>query len=96
MHYPDVPDIGLSMTYLAVSILAKDEDGFGLQLARAKREGAQVIEIRADALMQPSVELVLRLVGLVKKAKLPVIVTCRDTKEGGFSAVEPSLRLSMH
>ena len=95
MHFRDVPDIDLSMTYLAVPILAKDEDGFGRQLARAKREGAQVIEIRADALTQPSVELVLRLMGSVKKAKLSVIVTCRDTKEGGFAAVEPSLRLSI-
>ncbi|RKY14045.1 MAG: shikimate dehydrogenase [Planctomycetota bacterium] len=83
------------MTYLAVSIFAKNEDEFSQQLDRAKGKGAEAVEIRADALTQPGVESVLKMVRAAQKAKLPVIVTCRDRKEGGFVEVEPSLRLAI-
>ncbi|MEN8126358.1 MAG: shikimate dehydrogenase [Planctomycetota bacterium] len=83
------------MTYLAVSIFAKDEEDFARQLGRAKAQGAETVEIRADALSQPDADVVRRLIAAVKKAKLPVIVTCRDVKEGGFAEVESSLRLSI-
>lgn len=83
------------MTYLAVSIIAKDQEDFLEQLKRAKAQGAEAIEIRADALLQPSEELILKLVSAVKKTKLPVIVTCRDQKEGGVKDINLSLRLSI-
>ena len=89
------PDIQWGMTYLAVSIFAEGEDDFLQQLGRAGANGAEAVEIRADALTQPCVESVLKMVRAVRKAKLPVIVTCRDKKEGGFAEVDPSLRLAI-
>ncbi|OQY05341.1 MAG: shikimate dehydrogenase [Planctomycetales bacterium 4572_13] len=83
------------MTYLAVSIFAKNEDDFFRQLDCAKGKGAEAVEIRVDALTQPGVESVLKMVRAAQKAKLPVIVTCRDKKEGGFNEVAPSLCLSI-
>ncbi len=81
--------------YLAISIFASGQEDFVKQLERAKSEGAEAVEIRADALDEPSEDLVLSLAAAVKKAKLPVIVTCRDKAEGGFAEVDPSLRLSI-
>jgi len=83
------------MTYLAVSIFVKNEDEFPKQLDCAKGKGAEAVEIRADALAQPNVESILKMAKAVQKAKLAVIVTCRDKTEGGFNEVDPSLRLSI-
>lgn len=83
------------MTYLAVSILAKDEDSFSLQLKKAHEQGAEVIEIRTDSLDVPSPELTKTLVAAVKKHKLPVIVTCRDKAEGGIQDLNLSERLGI-
>ena len=81
--------------YLVISIFASGQEDFVKQLGPAKSEGAEAVEIRADALDEPSEDLVLSLAAAVKKAKLPVIVTCRDKAEGGFAEVDPSLRLSI-
>jgi len=83
------------MTYLAVSIFAEGEDAFLQQLDCARSKGAEAVEIRADVLTQPNVDSVLKMARAVQKAKLPVIVTCRDKTEGGFREVDPSLRLSI-
>jgi 3-dehydroquinate dehydratase/shikimate dehydrogenase len=83
------------MTYLAVSIFAEDQDAFFRQLDGARSKGAEAVEIRADVLTQPDVDTVLKMARAVQKAKLPVIVTCRDKKEGGFAEIDPSLRLSI-
>ena len=83
------------MTYLAVSIFAEGGDVFLKQLDSAHSEGAEAVEIRADALTQPDVDTVLKMAQAVQKAKLPVIVTCRDKKEGGFVETAPSLRLAI-
>ena len=83
------------MTYLAVSIFAEGEDAFLPQLDCARSKGAEAVEIRADALMQPGVDSVLKMARAVRKAKLPVIVTCRDNKEGGFREIDFPLRLSI-
>ena len=83
------------MTYLAVSILAGEEDSFAKQLRLAQKRGAEAIEIRADALAQLNAEAVLKMVRLVQKAKLPAIVTCRDKTEGGVAEIDFSLRLSI-
>ena len=79
------------MTYLAVSILANDEQCFTQQLDRAKRGGAEAVEIRVDGLDEPSADLTVRLVEIVKKAKLPVVVTCRDVPEELRRLIFPSV-----
>lgn len=83
------------MTYLTVSLSAKDEISFETQLLAAKEKGAQVIEIRADALHEPGPEIAAKLVEMTKKQHLPVIVTCRDKAEGGVAKLDMSLRLSI-
>jgi 3-dehydroquinate dehydratase/shikimate dehydrogenase len=88
-------DIQTGMTYLAVSIFAEDKNSFAQQLDRARDQGAEAIEIRADALTQPDAETVLKMARKVRKANLPVIVTCRDKNEGGFQDIDFSLRLSI-
>lgn len=83
------------MSYLAVSILAKDVNQFQSQLQAAQKQGAEAIEIRADALSEPGAEVTAQLVAAVKKTHLPVIVTCRDIAEGGVAEIDFSLRLSI-
>ncbi len=83
------------MSYLAVSILAKDEASFALQVQSAKEQGAEMIEIRTDSLDDPCPEIIEKLIGHVKKTHLEVIVTCREKGEGGVADLEMSLRLSL-
>lgn len=83
------------MTYLAVSIFAKDIDSFCAQLSKARTEGAEAIEIRADALTAPEPDAVSKMIQAVRKADLPVIVTCRDKQEGGFQEIDFSHRLTI-
>lgn len=83
------------MSYLAVSILVKDELGFQDQLKAALAQGAEAIEIRTDALTEPSTEAVVKLVADAKKTQLPIIVTCRDKAEGGVAELDFSLRLGI-
>jgi len=84
------------MTLLAASISAKDQDSFLQQLKRAQTQGAEAIEVRVDALDGADAETVVSLIHAVKKAKLPVIVTCRDVSEGGIRPIEFSHRLSLY
>lgn len=83
------------MTLLAVTILATDPDDFQDQLKTALSKGAEAIELRADALAEPDSETVLRLLHSVRKAGLPVIVTCRDMVEGGVRDLEFSQKLEI-
>ncbi|MCI0499425.1 MAG: shikimate dehydrogenase [Planctomycetales bacterium] len=83
------------MTYLAVSLFARDLDGFDAQLHLARSQGAEAIEVRADALAQPDSDAVVKMIQAVRKMGLPVIVTCRDKREGGFAAIDFSVRLGI-
>ncbi|MBP8605324.1 MAG: shikimate dehydrogenase [Phycisphaerae bacterium] len=90
-----LPGIEYDMTYLAVSLYAKDVDSFCIQLSKVRSQGAEAIEIRADALNQPDPESVSRMIQAVQRAGLPVIVTCRDKIEGGFQEIDFSHRLTI-
>ena len=83
------------MTYLTVSIFACEPDAFAEKVSEAKRLGAEAVEIRCDGLAGPNVDAILKLIQSVKKCKLPVIVTCRDTSEGGVHPIDFSVRLSI-
>ena len=82
------------MTYLTVPVAAK---GFGAgcrQIAEAVSAGAQMIELRCDYLENLSVSIVEKLIAEVKKVgkqAVPVIVTCRDKRQGG--AIDYPVRL---
>ncbi|MHC5082628.1 MAG: shikimate dehydrogenase [Planctomycetota bacterium] len=83
------------MTYLAVSILATNEQTFADQLKQAIAAGAEAIEIRMDSLDNPCPEVATGLIAQGKKTKLPIIVTCRDKAEGGVAELQQSVRLSI-
>ncbi|MHC4123941.1 MAG: shikimate dehydrogenase [Planctomycetota bacterium] len=83
------------MTYLTVPIPANNLRSAETQIKKAIKEGAQMLELRTDYLENLSVLLVHKLIehtkGICKKP-VPIIVTCRDKKEGGFFDYPDSLR----
>ncbi len=73
-------------TKLAVPIAAKDLDTARQQVTAALGAGAEMLELRTDYLENLSVEMVKNLIAYVKNAgdkQLPIIVTCRDKRQGG-------------
>jgi len=83
------------MTYLTVPIFACEPDVFAEKVSEAKRWGAEAVEIRCDGLAEPDADAILQMIQLVKKCKLPVIVTCRDVSEGGVNCIDFSVRLAI-
>jgi 3-dehydroquinate dehydratase/shikimate dehydrogenase len=80
------------MTYLTVPIAAKNLDEAKQQIKAAKAAGAEMLELRTDYLENLSVDLVKSLIVAVKTApRLPLIVTCRDIRQGG--AIDYPVRL---
>ncbi len=83
------------MTYLTIPICAENPDGASRQIKEAVSAGAEMLELRTDYLVRLDVETVAALVTQAKRAipaSLPVIVTCRDPREGGAGNHPPSLR----
>ncbi|MDD5063268.1 MAG: shikimate dehydrogenase [Phycisphaerae bacterium] len=81
------------MTYLAVPIAAKNQDQAKQQIKAAVAEDAEMLELRTDYLENISVDLVKNLIAEVKTASPPppIIVTCRDKRQGG--AIDYPVRL---
>jgi len=85
------------MTYLAVPISAPNPDQAADEVARALAAGAQMLEFRTDYIENLSVEIVKKLVCKAKNAHSesacggPIIVTCRDKRQGG--AIDYPLKL---
>ena len=85
-------------TKLAVPIAAKDLDQAGQQVKAAISAGAEMLELRIDYLENLSVEMVQNLIAQVKSAvdiQLPIIVTCRDQRQGGAMDYEQQLRVDV-
>jgi len=80
-------------TYLAVPISAKNVAQAAEQIARAVAGGAEMLELRTDYLEDLSVESVKAL--LSQTGELPVIVTCRDKREGGATDYPEALRIDV-
>ncbi len=73
-------------TKLAVPIAAKDLEQARQQVNAAISAGAEMLELRVDYLENLSVEMVENLIAYVKSTgdkQLPIIVTCRDERQGG-------------
>ena len=86
------------MTYLAVPIAAGDLDGARQQIKAAIAAGAEMLELRTDHLENLSVDLVKKLIAETKSAasgELPIIVTCRDEKQGGARVYPQQLRIEV-
>ncbi|MGB2808271.1 MAG: shikimate dehydrogenase, partial [Sedimentisphaerales bacterium] len=86
------------MTYLAVPIAAKDLDQARQQIKAALAAGAEILELRTDYLENLTVDLVKKLIaeaGNAAKQTLPLIVTCRDQKQGGVEPYSEQLRIEI-
>lgn len=86
------------MTYLAVPISAKDPAQAAGQVRRAVTGGAEMLELRMDYLDGLTVDLareVLRQTRALAGEAVPLIVTCRDEREGGAVDYPESLRIEV-
>jgi 3-dehydroquinate dehydratase/shikimate dehydrogenase len=86
------------MTYLAVPIGAPSLDAAKRRIKRALAAGAEIIELRTDYFPDLSVDLVERLIAWAKKAMsrpVPLIVTCRDKRQGGVTPYPERLRVDV-
>ncbi len=86
------------MTYLAVPISAESVEAAGRQIEAALSAGAQMLELRTDYLQQLSGDSVKRLISQVRQVSsghAPVIVTCRDPREGGAKPHSEATRLEI-
>jgi 3-dehydroquinate dehydratase/shikimate dehydrogenase len=86
------------MTYLAVPIAAKNLDQAKQQIKTAKAAGAEMLELRTDYLENLSADLVKNLIAEAKTVDpqpLPIIVTCRDARQGGAIGYPDQLRIDI-
>ena len=86
------------MTYLAVPIAAQNLDEAKQQIKAAIAAGAEMFELRTDYLENLSVDLVKKLIAETRSATsrgLPIIVTCRDDKQGGARTYPQQLRIEV-
>ncbi|MHC4641315.1 MAG: shikimate dehydrogenase [Planctomycetota bacterium] len=86
------------MTYLAVPISASNLDGARHQIKIALAAGAEILELRTDYLENLTVDLVKDLIAETKNAAqqpIPIIVTCRDRKQGGVRPYSEQLRIEI-
>ncbi|MBN2584293.1 MAG: type I 3-dehydroquinate dehydratase, partial [Planctomycetes bacterium] len=86
------------MTYLAVPISAENAAQAAEQVRRAVASGAEMLELRTDYLEGLTADLakqVLRQTRALAGEAVPLIVTCRDAREGGAVDYPESLRLDV-
>jgi 3-dehydroquinate dehydratase/shikimate dehydrogenase len=86
------------MTYLAVPIAAQNLEQAQQQTKAALAAGAEMLELRTDYLENLSVDLARDLIAAVKTIagrRLPVIVTCRDNRQGGAIDYPQQLRIDV-
>jgi 3-dehydroquinate dehydratase/shikimate dehydrogenase len=86
------------MTYLAVPIAAENLNQAGKQIEAAKTSGAEILELRTDYLQNLSVDLVEKLIAEVRTVAgkaVPIIVTCRDKRQGGAIDYPDKLRVEI-
>ena len=80
------------MTYLAVSIGSETVEAAAEQTGAAKKAGAEMLELRTDYLAELDVEKMRAVLAGAKKTGLPVLVTCRDSAQGGAAELPAELR----
>ncbi|MBN1391866.1 MAG: shikimate dehydrogenase [Sedimentisphaerales bacterium] len=86
------------MTYLTAPIAAKNLDEAKQQIKKAKAAGAEMLELRTDYLENLSADLVKNLIVYSKTdapRPLPIIVTCRDVRQGGAFSYPDRLRVEV-
>jgi len=83
-------------TKLAVPIAAQDLEVAERQIKAAVTAGAEMLELRTDYLENLSTEVVQKLIVEAKSVgTLPIIVTCRDKRQGGAIEYPNTLRVDV-
>lgn len=83
-------------TKIAVPIAAKNPEQAKQQIKAAIAEDAGILELRTDYLENVSADLVKNLIAEAKAAApLPIIVTCRDKRQGGVIDYPVQLRIDI-
>jgi 3-dehydroquinate dehydratase/shikimate dehydrogenase len=85
-------------TKLTVPIAAENFEQAALQIKAAAASGAEMLELRVDYLQDLSIDLVKKLVAEAKSSisqQLPIIVTCRDKRQGGAKSYPDQLRIDV-
>jgi 3-dehydroquinate dehydratase/shikimate dehydrogenase len=85
----------LVMTNLTIPISASNLKEAAGQLQQAKAAGAEAVELRIDYIDALNIELTKKIINAAQKTNLPIIVTCRDKKEGGTVDYPIQLRLDV-
>ena len=86
------------MTYLAVPISAESLDRASRQIREAISAGAEMLELRTDYLDRLGRDSAAALIAEARNSiptPVPVIVTCRDPREGGAGHHPQSLRIEI-
>jgi 3-dehydroquinate dehydratase/shikimate dehydrogenase len=86
------------MTYLAVPIAAQNLEQAQQQTKAALAASAEMLELRTDYLENLSVDLARDLIAAVKNIagkRFPIIVTCRDKRQGGAIDYPQRLRVDV-
>ena len=86
------------MAYLTVPIAAASLDVAKRQIKAARAGGAEMLELRADYLENLTAGLVKKIIGEAKSdtaSPMPVIVTCRDKRQGGSLEYPDQLRIEV-
>ena len=80
------------MTFLTVPIAAETLDEAKGLIKAASDSGAEMLELRTDFLNERNFAIIEQLISEIKSRGLPVIVTCRDKKQGGFRELPQEIR----
>ncbi|MFH1614945.1 MAG: shikimate dehydrogenase [Planctomycetota bacterium] len=80
------------MTYLTGVISASDIKQVRSQVRTAVKRGAQMLEMRTDYLENLNTEVFRKAFTFSKTSNLPIIVTCRDKRQGGANEYSAELR----
>ncbi|MHC4394802.1 MAG: shikimate dehydrogenase [Planctomycetota bacterium] len=85
-------------TKLTIPIAAQNLEQAAKQISAAKAGGAEMLELRVDYLKGLSANLVKKLIAEAKSntgQDLPIIVTCRDQRQGGAKSYSEQLRVDV-
>ncbi|HBG25994.1 MAG: shikimate dehydrogenase [Planctomycetes bacterium GWF2_41_51] len=80
------------MTYLTVPISGKNLQSCKEQIGSAVRAGAEMLELRTDYIESLNIDKLKELIAYTEQTSLPVIVTCRDSAQGGQNNLSADLR----
>jgi 3-dehydroquinate dehydratase/shikimate dehydrogenase len=80
------------MTYLTIPICGRDLQSCKEQISLAVKAGAEMLELRTDYLHSQDINTIKELMAEAKKTALPIIITCRDPREGGENNIPAKIR----